>query len=94
LELEPKLYDEFINWNMSHRLNEFIHNKLIDLYKEYLIVGGMPESLKIWKETKSFISVREYQKSLLIQYENDILKPKKNIGSGKLLKVFKNIVPP
>ena len=40
---EVKLSDEF---------ELAVHEKLINLYKDYLIVGGMPEAVKVYVETK------------------------------------------
>ena len=45
-----------------------------ELLKYYFFIGGMPEVVSTWIETKDFNEVRRIQKELLITYENDISK--------------------
>jgi predicted AAA+ superfamily ATPase len=58
------------------------HERLLNLYREYLYVGGMPEAVKIWfetgKTTGSILAqtraVRDIQKGLLTKYKSDFAK--------------------
>ena len=36
-------------------MNEGLHQKALDLYHDYLIIGGMPEAVKAFIETNSYI---------------------------------------
>jgi len=45
-----------------------------ELLKYYFFIGGMPEVVSTWIETKDFNKVRRVQKELLMTYENDISK--------------------
>ncbi|MGN0321787.1 MAG: ATP-binding protein [Oliverpabstia sp.] len=49
-------------------------SKYIDRLREYYYVGGMPEVVRIYSETKDFNRVREIQKNLLSYYQQDFSK--------------------
>lgn len=49
-------------------------SKYIDRLREYYYVGGMPEVVQIYAETKDFNRVREIQKNLLSYYQQDFSK--------------------
>lgn len=59
--------------NKKH-INEVIHEKALFLFNQYLIVGGLPEVVDIFKRTDSFAEVREKQKSLIAEYQGDFGK--------------------
>ena len=44
------------------------------LYRKYLIVGGMPECVKLFIETENYILVRHIQDTILASYLNDMSK--------------------
>ena len=47
---------------------------VISLLKQYLFVGGMPESVRTFCETESYNEVREIQQAILQSYEQDFSK--------------------
>jgi len=47
---------------------------VISLLKQYLFVGGMPESVRTFCETESYEEVREIQQAILQSYEQDFSK--------------------
>ena len=51
-----------------------LHESAMRLYREYLIVGGMPECVVQYAGTKDFILVRTIQDSILAAYLNDMSK--------------------
>ena len=55
-------------------INPAIHNKLIELFKIYVLVGGMPEALSKWIETGSYLAVSEVQQNLIMTYRDDFAK--------------------
>jgi predicted AAA+ superfamily ATPase len=55
-------------------INPAIHNKLIELFKIYTLVGGMPEALSKWIETGSYLAVSEVQHNLIRTYRDDFAK--------------------
>ena len=53
-------------------LGQAIHRKAMDLLRSYLIVGGMPQSVKKYVETKDFDEVDHIKRGILQLYRNDI----------------------
>lgn len=53
-------------------LGQAIHRKAMDLLRSYLIVGGMPQSVKTYVETKDFDEVDHIKRGILQLYRNDI----------------------
>lgn len=51
-----------------------LHNAAMQLYRQYLIVGGMPECVMQFTETKDYILVRHTQDMILASYLNDMSK--------------------
>ncbi len=51
-----------------------LHDAAIQLYREYLVVGGMPECIKQFTETKDYILVRHIQDTILTGYLDDMSK--------------------
>ncbi|MDP3260753.1 MAG: AAA family ATPase [Thermodesulfovibrionales bacterium] len=51
-----------------------IHTTLIKKYQEYLLVGGMPEAVALYAETRSLIDVDPVYESLLTGFKDDVLK--------------------
>lgn len=51
-----------------------LHDAAMMLYRQYLIVGGMPECVKQFAETKDYIWVRHTQDTILVSYLNDMSK--------------------
>lgn len=55
-------------------LSAALHDKAMILYRKYLIVGGMPECVKLFIETENYILVRHIQNTILASYLNDMSK--------------------
>ncbi len=55
-------------------VNPAIHNRLLRFMGEYIAVGGMPEAVQSWSETKDFAECKEIHKSLIETYRQDFLK--------------------
>ena len=61
----------FIN---GESLDEALHKKILYLFKTYLYVGGMPDAVKSYIESKNVIKIREIQKDIINFYANDASK--------------------
>ena len=70
------------------RISELAHEKLSRFYKYYLFIGGMPEAVKTYSETKSLLQVMEVHRSLLETYRDDFLKYTKNSSYERVHKIF------
>jgi len=88
LSMFPMDFEEFL-WAMernalSHEIrSHFQHNKplpvplhadAMELYKKYLIIGGMPAAVKEFNETLSFLTVKDIQGRILNEYVADMAK--------------------
>ena len=64
-----------------------LHEKFVDLLRQYYYVGGMPEAVKLYVETGALQGVRQIQKSILRGYEQDFSKhaPKEQVEKIKLV---------
>ena len=49
-----------------------VTEKLEHLLKEYLVVGGMPEVVSAFAETRDFIEARRLQQQIIEAYESDL----------------------
>lgn len=98
MHLYPLSFDEFL-WSSSNQvlLNAFnkldrslsAHEKLLEVYSDYLFVGGMPEVVSIWfaseiELVKRTLAVRDLQNELLSAYSRDFLA-KGNVVNGSHL---------
>ena len=55
-------------------VDELIHEKMMELFRIYLIVGGMPKPVKEYVNTNNLQYVIEEQKQIVKQYKQDIAK--------------------
>lgn len=65
------LKNKFVN---LEPLDETTHNKMIDLFKKYLLVGGLPEAVNTYLDEKNINSVREIQNEIYEYYKADSSK--------------------
>jgi predicted AAA+ superfamily ATPase len=73
--LNEDLLIEKISLNMnSEPIPEILHEKLINLLKIYLFLGGMPEVVNDYIENKDIQSVRHIQNEILEAYKRDFSK--------------------
>ena len=55
-------------------VNEMLHEKFMDYFRTYIIVGGMPEAVKCYVKTKDFMAVRKIQRQIVEDYYRDMAK--------------------
>ena len=55
-------------------LNESMHNKIMDLFKKYLLVGGLPDAVNSYIENKNIQEVRQIQNEIHEYYAADTSK--------------------
>lgn len=61
-------------FDMDTPLPSALHDAAMQLYRQYLVVGGMPECVKQFAETKDYILIRHTQDTILTSYLNDMSK--------------------
>ena len=55
-------------------LDESMHNKMMDMFRKYLLVGGLPDAVNTYIETKNIHEVRAVQKEIHEYYAADASK--------------------
>ena len=55
-------------------LDETTHQKMMDLFRKYLLVGGLPDAVNAYLETKNIVTVREIQSEIHDYYAADASK--------------------
>jgi len=89
---EDMLCDEIKSCYIDNRkLPGLLHNKSIDLYRLYLIIGGMPRSIIEYLHTKSLLTVPDVQNKILNDYIADMAKYSSNTESVKIRAAFESI---
>ncbi len=104
LHLYPLCFFEFLSATDNEKLRVFLeeyssyeplpsplHEKLIQLLKLYLFVGGMPEAVAEYVKTEKLQVVREVQSEILSAYEKDFAKHAPPHEIMKITTVWKQI---
>lgn len=68
------LAEELRKSSLSDGIWKSFRNDLLEKYNDFLAVGGMPEVVRIWIETKSIEEVEKKQDEILIGYQKDFVK--------------------
>lgn len=68
LEHLKKCFDE------KRCLDEALHEKILALFKTYLYVGGFPDAIKMYLETKNIFKIREVHDEAIKYYGSDASK--------------------
>lgn len=97
LFMYPMTFDEFLNANnenglismkkqadSQHPLDAAFHEKLIEYFHIYLLVGGMPEAVLAWIKTHNFNQCSHIQEDIILTYEDDFSKYKKRVSPDLL----------
>lgn len=89
---DPLLYVYYQNITKGQIIEEIFHNRLMEAYNYYLIIGGMPECVSSWIKYKDPSRITQIQKELVQIYENDFSKHNGKVNSARILMVFRSIV--
>lgn len=90
--VDPALYDYYINIQKNQQIEDIFHNRLLEAYNYYLIIGGMPECVASWIQYRDPMKISRIQHELIEVYENDFSKHNGKVNSGRILMVFRSIV--
>lgn len=63
-----------MNFQKRHEMGQMMHRMAMDYFRQYLIVGGMPQAVAKFVETRDFNKVDRVKRQILTLYRNDIQK--------------------
>lgn len=104
IKMYPMDFEEFL-WAMNEEplceairasflkkraMGQALHRKAMTLFRQYIIVGGMPQAVNTYLETKSFEKTDETKRDILTLYREDIAKHAKGY-ERKVESVFDEI---
>lgn len=104
LFMEPMSFKEFLtaqgeeivveyleSFPVTGTVEDVLHQKLKDLFRDYLLVGGLPGAVLSWTETHSPAAVAEIHQDLINTYLDDFNKYADRIPTERLHKIFQSV---
>lgn len=105
LFMYPLSFDEFLesqgktNWLQKKReatseapLFDELHNILVEEFRSYLMVGGMPASVVAWKNNKDYVLCQEELSDIVQSYNDDFSKYSTKIDPRILRLTFQSVI--
>ncbi|MBN1669398.1 MAG: ATP-binding protein [Kiritimatiellae bacterium] len=102
--LGPMRYEEYLSACGRSHLCEFLqqyavgtdipaslHQDLLNSLREFLVVGGMPEAVQAYVDTKSFLECDKVKQSILSTYTDDFSKYAKRVNTQRVQRVFQRL---
>ena len=80
------------SFNEKKPIMDAVHNKIMDLYYKYLIVGGMPAAVQSYCNNNDYNEVHKIHKNIISLYKADIAKYQSNDKKLKLMATY-DLVP-
>ncbi|WP_270471120.1 ATP-binding protein [Collinsella intestinalis] len=72
---------------------DYIHDLLIRKFREYLLVGGMPDAVQAYVNTSQIVPTREIQRDIFALYESDIVKYVEDATESRQIKMVYESIP-
>lgn len=74
-------------------LSEEHHNHVLDLFRRYLLVGGLPDAVNTYLDTHNIVRVREVQEGIRSLYADDASKYEKEHSKKLLVRRIYEMIP-
>ncbi|MFT3741415.1 MAG: ATP-binding protein [Gammaproteobacteria bacterium] len=88
---ETQLYHFLVHYHLGDDFPSPIHQRLLELLKVYLIIGGMPEAVVTYAQTRDFAAVERVKHSILNTYQDDFNKYAPASSQFRLRQIFNKI---
>ena len=93
---ETAAYNFVNDFSNELRIDDFYHSKLLDLMKNYFVVGGLPEVVDVYRKNKNsllevFHEVRDLQEQLILHYERDFSKYSGDTNARHIERIFRAV---
>lgn len=90
----PQIWSTMEEAVLAHEpVPDFIHELLSRRFREYLLVGGMPDAVRAYSETSQIVPVRKLQRDLFDLYEDDIVKYVGDAVEARQIKMVYEAIP-
>ena len=80
-------------FNKQESLSESLHNKILDLFKKYLLVGGLPKAVETFVETHNIVEFRSIQKEIHDLYGIDASKYEEEYNKKLKIRRIFDMIP-
>lgn len=80
-------------YSKQESLDENSHQFLLDLFRKYLLVGGMPDAVNTYLDTHNIVRVREIQESIRSLYASDASKYEHDSNKNLLIRKIYEMIP-
>lgn len=70
-------------WETKTAVDEFVHKKMLEVFRLYLVVGGMPDAVMAYKRSNNMRNVMSSQEEIIKLYRKDISQ----YDAGRSLKI-------
>ncbi len=81
------------SFNNNQTLSDTMHNKMMDLFKKYLLVGGMPKAVEIFVESRNVVEFRSVQKEIHDLYGVDASKYEEEYNKKLKIRRIFDMIP-
>ena len=94
LRIYPLDFEEFLQASQANVLLDMLKAEpypnhalepLREQFRTYCTIGGMPEAVKVWIETRNISQVRAIQGAIVQSYQDDVLKYTKNSEQAQVV---------
>ncbi|MGN1246512.1 MAG: ATP-binding protein [Muribaculaceae bacterium] len=103
--MHPLSFDEFLlaegkeswlkakqNADESHPLFDVMHKSLVEEFRKFMIIGGMPASVATWVNTHDYLACADEQEDIQQSYYDDFAKYSQNINPQLLRNTLHSVV--
>lgn len=84
--LTAKNKDTEIELLLNRPFPEYAHRHLLDLFKQYTLIGGMPEIVSLYIENNDLVQIASTFDNLITTYLEDVEKYSKNTNQTKIIR--------
>jgi hypothetical protein len=80
-------------YTAGESLDDSTHKFVLDLFRKYLLVGGMPDAVNTYIETHNIVRVREVQEAIRSLYAADASKYERDSNKNLLIRKIYEMIP-
>ena len=93
MSVQPEVFAHLQSCYENHQpVNQAVHARLLDLFRYYLVVGGMPEVVQSFVKERGFPSMAYLQKQIVDGYRLDIFRYASPANQVKIGNLFESVL--